>query len=288
MKRMIALLLALVLLNAPAALASPVTVLKSSQVPAFDEETPVLKVYFFNISARDSFLLECGGETMLIDCGGVNYGSAYIAPKLEKLGIDHIDYAVNTHPDDDHICGFISLLDYVSIGTFYTCFPEDYNEFQNQTLRALKKHNVPIVTVTEDTDLSFGGLSIWTYQNWNTLSTNSRSLVMHVTFGDSAVLFMGDTTSDVHDTLAEAKGEAIKADLFKVAHHGINTPTDEMFSLVNPKYAVITNKRKEMTERTVNFLKKYNCPIYYTVNGCVECVTDGQEWKIRQMDYDKF
>ena len=288
MKRFFLTLLALSLLLSSTALASPVSVLKSNQTPAFDEETPVLKVYFFNIHARDSFLLECGGETMLIDCGGYNYGSSFIAPKLEKLGIRHIDYAVNTHPDDDHICGFISLLDSVTVGTFYTCFPEDYNEYQNQTLRALKKHDVPVVALTEDTDLSFGGLTIWTYQDWDTFSTNSRSLVMHVSFGDSAVLFMGDTTSDVHDALAAEKGEAIRADLFKVAHHGINKPTDEMFKLVNPKYAVITNNHTDMVDRTVQFLNRHNCPVLYTVRGCVECVTDGREWKIRQMDYDRF
>jgi len=64
---------------------------------------------------------------MLIDCGYF-YAGHDVYKRLNALGITHIDYAVNTHPHDDHILGFLNLFEYdITVGTFYYVFDEDIN-----------------------------------------------------------------------------------------------------------------------------------------------------------------
>lgn len=287
MRKWIALLLCVVCMMS-AAQAAPVKEIGPEEQHDFDTQTPLMRVYFLNMTARDGILIVCGDETMLVDCGGNNYGKAYVQPKLKKLGIDHIDYAVNTHPDDDHVSGFLSLMELVPIGGFYTGFDANYNRYQREVTDAAKKYKVPIYTIDAKTELSFGGIHIETYQNMNASTINGCSMIMHLTFGDSRMLLLADTPWDIQDEAAAAMGEGFRADIVKISHHGINTPTKEAFDAMAPQYAVITNGRTDNNQRTREFLQTENCPALFTPDGCVECITDGTHWTIRQIPYDKF
>ena len=265
------------------ACASPVTVLEDGQTPAFDEDAELMKIYFFKIYARDCFLVQCGGKNMLIDCGEMGYGETYIAPALKALGVDHIDYAVNTHPDDDHIGGFFTLVDLIPIDTYYTCFPEDYCDLQSRFLPLARSKGIRVEQITPETDLSFGGISIWTYQNLAFPdSPNACSLVMHMTYGDSKVIFLADIPYDVHHSLASEKREALKADIIKTPHHGCNTPRADMMDYIRPEFGVITHWRHEYTRGTAQVLSRYRCDVAYSAEGIIECVTDGREWQVCQ------
>lgn len=263
--------------------ASPVKVLGDGETPSFDKDAELMKIYFFNIYARDSFLVQCGGRNMLIDCGEIGYGEQFIAPALKTLGVDHIDWAVNTHPDDDHIGGFFSLAELIPIDTFYTCFPEDYCDLQSEFLSLARQKGIRVEQVTPKTNLSFGGLSIWTYQDHAAPdSPNACSLVMHLTYGKSKVILLADIPYDVHHRLAAAKKNALKADIIKVPHHGYNTPCSDLMDYIRPEYAVITHWRYEKIMKTVEALSRYDCPVLFSAEGIIECVTDGKEWQIRQ------
>lgn len=265
------------------AYASPITVLGKGEMPSFSDDAEVMKIYFFNIFARDSFLVQCGGKNMLIDCGEMDYGRLYIAPSLKALGVDHIDVAVNTHPDDDHIGGFFSLVDLIPIDKFYTCFPADYCDLQRDFLKLAEKKNIPVEWITEDTDLSFGGISIWTFQNLSyPKSPNACSLVMHLTYGESTAILLSDIPYEIHHILAAEKGDALRADLIKVPHHGYNTPCLDLMDCIQPKYAIITHWRYEKIMKTVSMLSSRGCPTVFSAEGIVEFSTDGNEWQMRQ------
>ena len=265
------------------AYASPVTVLKDGQTPAFHEDAELMKIYVFKIYARDCILVQCGGKNMLIDCGEMSYGELYIAPALKALGVDHIDYAVNTHPDDDHIGGFFTLVDLIPIDTYYTCFPEDYCVLQTQFLELARSKGIQVEQITRETDLSFGGISIWTFQDLTYPdSPNGCSLVMHMTYGDSKAIFLADIPYDVHHSLASEKREALKADIIKTPHHGCNTPCYDLMDYILPEYGVITHWRHKYTKGTASVLAHYQCAVGYSAEGIIECVTDGREWQVCQ------
>ncbi len=287
MKKILACALALVLLLSACAFASEVLILERDQEPVFDEGAELLRVYFFDTRASDCILLVCGGQTMLVDCADTNYGRMYIAPELEKLGIDHIDYAVNTHPHDDHIGGFSSLFDCVSVGAFYTCFPLDYCQDQIDCLEACRAHGIGIVEFDNGFDLSFGPLKIWVWRDhrYDTpypAACNACSLFMHVTYGESTLILTADATMESFNDLLAEKGEAIRADVIKMPHHGINRPSYAAFRLIASQVAVVTNSYNERVQPTYQFLINHGCKMLCTGSGIVQAATDGQTWQVVQ------
>ena len=288
-KLLLCALLTLALLFGCQAFASPVTQLSDGTKPDFPESSKLLKVYFINThGASDAILLTYDGQSMLIDCGDTNYGLMYVKPLLDNLGIDHVDYAFNTHPHDDHINGFLSLLDRVSIGRFYTAFPFSYCAEQTNVLKAAMAHGVEIVNVDNESDISFGELKIWLYQDAKFLTpiaakANSASMIIHITLGNSTVMITGDAEKPVFSDMYAEKGDAIQADIIKIPHHGYNTPSYEVFKVIGSKFAVITNYYNERLDDSSQFLRNNACQILYTGRGTVEAVTDGTRWTIGQL-----
>ena len=70
-----------------------------------------LLIYHFYIGHGDAtFVRTPSGTTVLIDAGLPGQGKAVILPTLLGCGIDGLDYAVLSHPHQDHFGGFADLL----------------------------------------------------------------------------------------------------------------------------------------------------------------------------------
>ena len=291
MKKTVSLLLTCALLIAAACQASSVKQLSKGAKPSFAADTEFLYLCFFDTMASDAILICQGGKTMLLDCADTGYGSRIVAPKLRELGIERVDYAVNTHPHDDHINGFISLFDEVEVGAFYTAFPLDYCEEQIACVKAAKEHGIEVVQIDNDSDLSFGDLRIWVWRDMKYVSSrpsacNACSMVMHITYQNSSVFLSADAPKDCFVHIAEEKKEAIRADIIKMPHHGHGQPTYAAWKLIGPEMAVITNSSINKISDTVQFLHNNRCPYLLTGNGYVEAYTDGKTWQVVQ--YDKW
>ena len=282
MKRLIAILLCLFMIM-PACFAAEVKKLNKNDAQPFSEDESLMKVYFFQVRAQDCTLIISGGETMLVDCGHYESGP-YIAKYLKDLGITRIDYAVNSHPHDDHINGFISLMDEIEIGAFYICFPKNVNQEMINAVSAAKKHGVPVVQYDQDTHIPFGETTIRMYQDNETDNMNANSMVMHISYKDASVVLTGDIGRAVHSRLAEAWGEDLKCDFLKLPHHGIYTPKKIMVTTADPAFCVLTNGDNKQTNETVRFVKSWKYPIIYTPHGTIECTTNGEYWTMIQND----
>ncbi|MBQ6646859.1 MAG: MBL fold metallo-hydrolase [Clostridia bacterium] len=288
-KAILFLLLLLVSALAFTGFASPVYELSKQDDLPFAEDASLLKLYVINThGASDAMLMVHDGKTMLIDCGDTRYGSLFVKPLMDTLGIDHIDYAFNTHPHDDHINGFLSLFDEVKVDVFYTCFPMSYCAEQSAVMKSAMEHGIDIRLVDNDSDISFGDLSIWLYQDPMYMTAqpsraNSASMIMHITLGGSTLMITGDAEKPVFTDLYSEKGDAIQSDIFKVPHHGYNTPSYDVFRSIAPQYAVVTNYYSEKIESGDQFLRNNRCLVMYTGRGTVELVTDGAIWTIRQL-----
>ena len=288
-KNGISLLLCVLFAFSSIACASPVIALGAEEESPFADDALLLKFYVINThGASDAMLIVHGDKTMLVDCGDIGYGSLYVKPLLDQLGIDHIDYCYNTHPHDDHINGFLTLFDEVSVDTFYTCFPMSYCDEQINVMKSAIKHGIKIQFVDNNSDISFGDLDIWLYQDpkYTTAQparANSASMIMHITFGDSTLMITGDADKPVYTDMYSYKGDAIQSDILKMPHHGYNTPSYEIFKVIAPKYAVITNYYSSNIENTDQFLLNNGCPYLYTGRGTIELITDGTVWTVRQL-----
>lgn len=71
---------------------------------------------------------------------------------------------------------------------------------------------------------------------------NNLSLAAKLTCGDTVFLTTGDSRFEEETALANAYGESLKADIFKLAHHGNSDSNCEAFlSCVQPRYSYCLN-----------------------------------------------
>ena len=280
MKKIIAALLLLLLLI-PSAFAGKIKYLQTATPQPFSEEEALMKIYFFEVRAQDCALVICGDETMLIDAGLYESGPV-IAEYLRYLGIERINYAVNTHPHDDHIDGFVSLMDEITIDKLYVCFPLDANEHMEAAVKKAEECGVEVVSFNDQSDLSFGGNAIRLYQDKETDNMNHCSMVMHISYGECSALFTADIGRYVHERLAESWGPALKTDILKLPHHGLYTPKKIMVTTADPEICIITNGHNSDTDEAVRYVESWDYDILFTPHGTLECMTNGEYWTMKR------
>ena len=69
-----------------------------------------MKVHFLNVGQADSTLITCGEHAMLIDAGNNDDAEPILNYIQNKVGLTHLDYAIGTHPHEDHIGSLDSVL----------------------------------------------------------------------------------------------------------------------------------------------------------------------------------
>lgn len=281
-RRIIGLVLALLMLLSAAAFAETPTLVDRINSPkvnadfAFAEDAPLFEVIFPQILNCDAAFLRCGGETMLVDCATTGQ-AVRILNMCKQLGITHIDKVVNTHPHEDHIGGFQNLIKEVTVGELWICFSEGYNEHMTKAVEAARKANIPIHTFADGDKFTLGGASIDVWKLDGTpAELNDCSAQFYITYGERTLLMAADLEWAGQRKFVEMKGEALKADVIKYPHHGLDGLNAEYLAAVSPQFMVVTNNQR-VTDGW-KAIRRYGIPSAYTVPGFVYLSTDGTTW----------
>lgn len=75
---------------------------------------------------------------------------------------------------------------------------------------------------------------------WHTF-LNNCSLVTQIKYGSITYLTSGDAREDAEAALVKKYGGKLKADIFKMAHHGVSGNTSAFLARVRPTYSFATN-----------------------------------------------
>ncbi len=279
MKRFLLLLLIACLICAPACAQVYVGVDK----PADWAERELLRVTFFKVGEGDAMLIECGGETMLMDGGPDKYREDLRRAIMDSRGLTHVKYIFSTHPHDDHISGLYRLMDYgLTADEFLSPFKQSMsNDLQKKAVKAAEKAGVPYRQVLDGDTLTLGGAQI-TVMRWDKGgSINDLSAMTRIAFRDTSALLCADVPGLGQRYFLGAYGDALRSTLVKAPHHGIQAFVKEFLSAVDPEYVVITNYASG-TKGINTQLKGRSIPYAFTGAGTVVCETDGADWYVTQ------
>ncbi len=191
---------------------------------AFAEGAPLLEVYFPKINGCDAAYVRYGEYSMLIDCAGNDWRETEAL--LKKLGVEELDYAVNSHPDADHIGGFNHVLKKYPAKEFLLGFPEDYpegDELRFKVYEDLHKLNIPFRRVQDGDTLEFGDVKVSVLQRTDESlkRVNNKSVMLMIEYGQRSIFFTGDIQRDTQNLLIGEKDTLdIQADILKYPHHG--------------------------------------------------------------------
>lgn len=283
MKKTIAVLLALLLLLAAfsAQAEGERRVFRADEKETFPADADTLSIHVCPLLGADCMILRCGGLTMLVDMGKAN-DYPVIKAELEKLGVDKIDLAFNTHPHDDHLGSMIQILQDYPVDLFMTVFPLDYtgeDVIQVRTVRALQAAGVPILTARDGYRFPLGEAMLTVICQTKYPNPNPMSAMLMIEYGECKALLCADLIRAAQ--LYVAQTHELKADLFKHPHHGLNNLYREFLENIDPEYCFFTHSYYNTAEAREQ-LDRYGIPYDFATWGPIGIETDGRYWLVYQ------
>ena len=258
----------------------------STPLPNPTAEGLTLRV--IDVGQAQSLLLTCGDDAILVDAGEYASGGKVLAA-LSRAGVSTLTAAIVTHPHSDHYGGLRTVLEKVPAAAFYTsAVPEEQlptAQSYGKLLDTLAAQAVPSAYLFAGDTLSLGDATVTVLSpdkgaTWENL--NNYSLVLRVTYGNTAFLLMGDAETEVEETLLTAKTE-LSAAVLVVGHHGSATSSSTDFlKAVAPQYAILSvgedNSYNLPNTGVLTRLKEQGAALYRTdLQGTVTVTTDGEQ-----------
>jgi competence protein ComEC len=172
-------------------------------------------------------------------------GEAVVSRFLWSERRRHLDFALVTHADADHIGGFHEVLQNFAIDDALVGHRAPENSQYRRFSRLAARRHVPVDQLVAGDRFSIDGVQIEVL--WppppSTLpvtSKNNDSVVLRLIYGSTSILLAGDIEEPAEAALVKS-GADLRADLLKVPHHGSKTSSTEAFlDCVRPATAVIS------------------------------------------------
>ena len=230
MKRMIALLLALLIL--PTCAGAEMT------------------LFSVNVGKADAHLLHHGDTLYLIDAGtAASYGQ--LSAALKTLGVTHLDGVIVTHTDKDHVGGLMALAtSAIEIDAWYaSAYFTGVKEKKHPAVLAAKVRGQSVNWLQSGDSLPLGeGVLKVLAPIEASDEENDNSLVLLADTPDGRMLFMGDAELMAERRLMTAH-KLPRCEVLKVGHHGADDATsDLLLATVQPSLAVISTSTEERAE----------------------------------------
>ncbi len=245
-----------------------------------------ITVHFINVGQGDAILVQCGGESLLVDAGPAEAGEKVNSYLKSILETNALDYVIATHEHDDHIAGMPSALAGLSVGRIFSSPAIPMTWWFEKVLPGMNQDSLSVQKPAPMEVFTLGGATVCFINPVQIADNpNDLSLAVRIDIGESSVLLTADIETEAERQMLEAQ-ISLKADLLKVAHHGGNSSSSEAFIReVSPKIAVISvgqgNKHGHPHAEPLRCLEKYGVEIYRTDElGTIVCRSDGSDWKV--------
>ena len=255
-----------------------------------DGET--LKVHFLNVGSGDAILLETPNKRRVLIDAGRGIGILNELDAVLQTSSRDIDIAVMTHPDMDHIGGFIPVLKRYKIDTVIQSPISAQTAVYKKVTESVKDEGATIYTITRPHSFLLDGVQIdilWPIGTEMT-ETNVASVVLLITYGNTEILLTGDVPIAVEEFLINTFPKKLNdIEILKAGHHGSKTSTAQKFLIHTKPNAILYSTDKDnpyghphdsVLERVKQYTKVYpeqNLTDYYTADGTVSfCITPTQ------------
>ena len=258
----------------------------------------MLHVHVLDVGQGDAILVVTPqGRQALIDGGPDPRVTLVALGQHLPPGDRGLDVVVATHLDSDHAGGLIGVLDRYDADMVMQGPISAESALFHQWQSALDQHEHPAVRVRAGhrVQLDSGIVMEVLHPPAGKIpsridpNTNNLSVVIRLTYGEVSFLLTGDVEQDVERYLVDTRGEGLRSDVLKVAHHGSHSSTSPSFlRAVSPESAVISagienrygHPHEEVVDRLGTMIGDES--VFVTArDGAVEYITDGAALWVR-------
>ena len=283
MCRVLAFFLTIVLLAVPAAVLADESrvvnhFLNPDQPCELREDVPLLEILFPSIAGCDCAVFRMEDQVMMIDAGSSYMAEHFIIPFLEQLDIRHIDTAFLTHPHDDHVDGFLSMLEKgFTFSTFYYCQKPDVSFRLSRAVSRMEKSGAQVRQLMEGDTFTFGEASVTVIERRRSdFTLNDLSGLTLIEYGKCRYLGTGDVENRAQIMLTEQVPECgLQADILKHPHHGYARINGDLLGLIDPELVIITGLISEIRQAT-SFLDRQEVPWIRPWENPIRILCDGE------------
>ena len=244
------------------------------------ESESYFEVHYIDVGQADAALVMCDDKYMLID-GGNHEDSDLIYTYLKNLEISHLDYIVASHAHEDHVGGLSGALNYATVATVYCPVTEHDSEPFRYFQKYVKEVGAVITVPNVGDNFSLGSATAEVLGVNGGSEPNDTSIILKITYGETAFLFMGDAEKEAEDAVLSS-GCNLSATVLKVGHHGSSDSTSFSFLReVAPSHAIISvgkeNGVGHPTKTVLGRLKDAGVKVYRTdLQGDIIVSSDGE------------
>ncbi|MCP4119500.1 MAG: DNA internalization-related competence protein ComEC/Rec2 [Desulfobacteraceae bacterium] len=215
-----------------------------------------LSVFVLDVGQGNAALIELPrGKRVLVDAGGFSGGSTFdpgehlVAPFLRQRKILTLDAVILTHPEFDHMNGFIYIMDNFRVGRFIKNSDRGMSASYRELMAVVEKRGVRIDTVPGLERLDYGGVSLeFLYplasgQQGRATSgdLNNNSVVVKLIHGKTEILFPGDLMEQGERSLVLSRGDRLASTILIAPHHGSSSSSTDFFlDQVAPESVIIS------------------------------------------------
>ena len=279
-----------------------------------------LHLYFCPVGEGDALLVTQGTVQILIDAGPPRSWPRLLSCLQQAMPFwdRTIELAINTHPEADHLAGFIPLLDRYRVAVFAHNGWENKNSWYFEKLkRKLFVSKSCTIKLAYPDRFRIGRIyfdTLWPRRETSFLTKGQRtfffnqktkcspphfrslsesgfrkanqgSLVLRLRFGRFRALFLGDLPA-LEEKILVWRRLISPVEVVKIAHHGSQTSTTpELLQVAQPQLAVISvgsNRFGHPHQAVLQRLQQNMIKVLRTdKNGLIEIISDGQRWWYR-------
>lgn len=254
-----------------------------------------LRVSFINIGKGDALLIETPEHGFYLSDTGKAGDFPQIARFLRVKGVTSLDGIILSHGHKDHAGGLEALMKEFPTRSLYLSALDTVSYRDIDAVETALGLGVPVIKLKGGEQLSLGSalLDIWLPGEVDLKNANNNSVVMHLSWKNTAYLFTGDMEKgeEAKFLLSDMKKTA---DVLKLGHHGETDATSAALLMqVKPKFGLICGNMEEnpdsCTPEMAARLKSFKVAAFYSQGPqlAVDFVSDGSEvWPETVMDQE--
>ncbi len=222
---------------------------KDEKVSVADGKSPqdgkMNYVHFLDVGQGDCTLIETANGRFVVIDASVGDAEEKILSYFETVGVEEIEYAIFTHPHEDHIGSGDAIVENFKVKnvvmTDKTASTSCYNRLVNAISDSKEINGTKVLKANDGDTYSVDDINFTVLSDGKIYDDlNDSSMCLKFECGENSLLFTGDAGNKVERDILN-KDVDVSATIFKCGHHGSSSSNSDAFlNKVKPKVAIIS------------------------------------------------